>query len=91
VKKEEAENEVFPVPSTLLPTSFRRKRSSSLQFDEIKKHFYVPQTTAAKNMNVGLTLFRKRCKELEITKWPYIKFKIVMSLINDFKIYSYVV
>jgi len=71
VKKQEAENKMFPMPSSLPPTSFRKNRSPSLQFDEIKKHFNVPQTTVVKNMNVGLTILRKRCKELKITKRPY--------------------
>jgi len=41
-KQEEAENKIFPMPSSLPPTSFRKNRSHSFQFDEIKKHFNVP-------------------------------------------------
>jgi len=89
-KEEDVENNVLPMQLTLPPISFRKKRSPLL-FDEIKKHFDVPQTTAAKNMNVGMTILKKRCKELNITKWPYRKFKTLQSLISDFKVCSYVV
>lgn len=70
VKKQEAENEVFPMPSSLPPISSRKKRSPSLQFDEIKSILtFIRRRTIAKNMNVGLTLLRKM--KLKITRWPY--------------------
>jgi len=87
VKKEnEWENQELALPSS--STSIIRKRSSSLQYDDIKKHFDVPLTMAAKKMNVGVTHLKKRCRELNITRWPHRKLRSLMLLIDNLKVYS---
>ncbi|KAK9293217.1 hypothetical protein L1049_021206 [Liquidambar formosana] len=62
-----------------------RSRSTMLELDEIKKHFDVPITKAAKEMKVGLTVLKKRCRELNIMRWPHRKIKSLKSLINSVK------
>ncbi|XP_050254843.1 protein RKD4 [Quercus robur] len=64
-------------------TSSRRKRTTLLELDEIQKHFDVPITKAAKEMNVGLTVLKKRCRELNIMRWPHRKIKSLNSLIKN--------
>ncbi|PNX75714.1 protein RKD2-like [Trifolium pratense] len=83
VKKE---NEEFSIPLTL-PSSnvIMKKKSSLLQFDEIKEHFDVPITMAAKKMNIGVTLLKRRCRELNINRWPHRKLKSLMLLIDNLK------
>jgi hypothetical protein len=78
----------LPSTSSSTSTSIIKKRSSSLQYDDIKKHFDVPLTMAAKKMNVGVTLLKKRCRELNITRWPHRKLRSLMVLIDNLKVYS---
>lgn len=63
-----------------------RSKSVNLELDEIKKHFDVPITKAAKEMNVGLTVLKKRCRELNIMRWPHRKIKSLKSLIDNVKV-----
>ncbi|KDP25768.1 hypothetical protein JCGZ_23923 [Jatropha curcas] len=62
-----------------------RKMSVPLEMEEIKKYFDLPITKAAKEMNVGLTVLKKRCRELNIMRWPHRKLKSLNSLINNVK------
>ncbi|KAJ1388484.1 RWP-RK domain [Sesbania bispinosa] len=82
VKKEENQEVSLALQVT---NSNRKKRSDSLEFDEIKKHFGVPITKAAKEMNVGLTLLKRRCRELNIRRWPHRKLKSLKLLIDNVK------
>ncbi|GAV66183.1 RWP-RK domain-containing protein, partial [Cephalotus follicularis] len=66
----------------------KRNRDSStvaLGFDDISKYFHVPITRAAKEMKVGLTVLKKRCRELNIMRWPHRKIKSLTSLKNNVK------
>ncbi|CAK8567606.1 unnamed protein product [Lathyrus sativus] len=92
VKKEEEEyddnQEQSPLPLPLSScgnSSLIRSKKSSLPYDEIKKHFDVPITLAAKRLNIGLTLLKKRCRELKITRWPHRKLKSLMLLMDNLK------
>ncbi|XP_077229798.1 protein RKD1-like [Tasmannia lanceolata] len=62
-----------------------RSRSNPIEFDEISRYFYVPITQAAKQMNIGLTVLKKRCRELGIKRWPHRKMKSLKSLIHNFQ------
>ncbi|XVF53381.1 hypothetical protein PTKIN_Ptkin05aG0094900 [Pterospermum kingtungense] len=62
-----------------------RKRSAPLELDEIQKYFDFPISKAAKKMKVGLTVLKKRCRELNIMRWPHRKIKSLKSLINNVK------
>jgi len=89
----EGENQelpLLPLPSSSSSTNITRKRSSSLQFDDIRKHFDVPLTMAAKKMNVSVTLLKKRCRELKITRWPHRKLRSLNVLINSLKVFFFV-
>ncbi|KAG6574250.1 Protein RKD4, partial [Cucurbita argyrosperma subsp. sororia] len=61
----------------------RRRKISALGLDEIQKHFHIPITEAAKAMNVGLTVLKRRCRELHIMRWPHRKLKSLNSLITN--------
>ncbi|CAI9092587.1 OLC1v1027872C1 [Oldenlandia corymbosa var. corymbosa] len=63
----------------------RMKSSGLLQFDDIRKYFDVPITKAAKELGVGLTVLKKRCRELNIMRWPHRKIKSLNFLIQNAK------
>ncbi|KAE9604023.1 putative transcription factor Nin-like family [Lupinus albus] len=86
VKKEVDKNNegMLLLPNTNSSSNIK-KRSSALEFDEIKKHFGVPISEAAKEMNVGLTLLKRRCRELNIMRWPHRKLKSLELLIRNVK------
>ncbi|XVE58351.1 hypothetical protein DITRI_Ditri04bG0163100 [Diplodiscus trichospermus] len=62
-----------------------RKRTAPLELEEIQKYFDYPISQAAEEMNVGLTVLKKRCRELNIMRWPHRKIKSLKSLINNVK------
>ncbi|KAA8533589.1 hypothetical protein F0562_030977 [Nyssa sinensis] len=62
-----------------------RSKSATLELDEIQKYFDVPITRAAKELKVGLTLLKKRCRELNIMRWPHRKIKSLKTLIDNVK------
>ncbi|CAN8277607.1 unnamed protein product [Cochlearia groenlandica] len=51
----------------------------------MKNYFYMPITKAAKELNIGLTLLKKRCRELGVTRWPHRKLMSLQTLINNLK------
>ncbi|XP_074566396.1 protein RKD1-like [Curcuma longa] len=56
-------------------------RLNEMGMEEMRKYFSMPITKAAKEMKVGLTLLKKRCRELGIARWPHRKMKSLDSLI----------
>lgn len=64
----------------------QEKSLSCLTFEEVSQYFYMPITQAAKQLNVGLTLLKKRCRELGIPRWPHRKMKSLQTLINNVQV-----
>ncbi|KAM5557588.1 protein RKD3 [Rosa sericea] len=60
-------------------------KSDSLEFEEIKKYFDLPIAKAAKELKVGVTLLKRRCRELNIMRWPHRKIRSLNSLIETLK------
>ncbi|CAN6208168.1 unnamed protein product [Urochloa humidicola] len=60
-----------------------RPEESALTFELVSQYFYMPIMQAARELNVGLTLLKKRCRELGIPRWPHRKMKSLQSLINN--------
>ncbi|KAK1431607.1 hypothetical protein QVD17_08082 [Tagetes erecta] len=61
------------------------RKTRPLELEEIEKHFEMPITMAARKMNVGLTMLKKRCRELNIKRWPHRKLKSIKSLMQNVK------
>lgn len=59
--------------------------SKMLSRKTISQYFYMPITQAAKELNVGLTLLKKRCRELGIRRWPHRKLMSLQTLIKNVK------
>lgn len=65
------------------------RRTTPLELEEIEKHFEMPITLAAQKMKVGLTMLKKRCRELNIKRWPHRKLKSIKSLMQNVKVSSF--
>ncbi|KAE9608859.1 putative transcription factor Nin-like family [Lupinus albus] len=87
IKKEveEKNEEMLCLTNTNSNSSIKKLRSSALEFENIKKHFGVPITEAAKELNIGVTLLKRRCRELNIMRWPHRKLKSLKLLIDNVK------
>lgn len=46
----------------------------------------MPITQAARELDVGLTFLKKRCRELGIPRWPHRKMKSLQSLIDNVQV-----
>ncbi|MQM15420.1 hypothetical protein Taro_048359 [Colocasia esculenta] len=60
-----------------------REEIRAITFDDVSRYFYVPITQAAKELNVGLTQLKKKCRELGIPRWPHRKMKSLQALIKN--------
>lgn len=59
------------------------RNSKKLTRKIISQYFYMPITQAARELNVGLTLLKKRCRQLGIRRWPHRKLMSLQTLINN--------
>lgn len=59
---------------------------TTLSREVISQYFYMPITQAAKELNVGLTLLKKRCRELGIRRWPHRKLMSLQTLITNVQV-----
>ncbi|RZC08321.1 Protein RKD1, partial [Glycine soja] len=49
----------------------------------VSQYFYMPISKAARELNVGLTHLKKRCRELGIQRWPHRKLMSLQTLIKN--------
>ncbi|KAJ4712954.1 RWP-RK domain-containing protein [Melia azedarach] len=49
----------------------------------ISQYFYTTIAKAAKELNVGVTLLKRRCRELGIRRWPHRKLMSIQNLIRN--------
>nr|GMC55316.1 protein RKD1 [Ipomoea batatas] len=59
------------------------KSALMLSKKTISNYFYMPINQAAKELNVGLTQLKKRCRMLGIRRWPHRKLNSLQTLINN--------
>uniref|UniRef100_A0ACD5ZUT0 Uncharacterized protein n=1 Tax=Avena sativa TaxID=4498 RepID=A0ACD5ZUT0_AVESA len=68
----------------VVPMKTDRVRSEkALTFELVSQYFYLPIMQAARELKVGLTALKKRCRELGIPRWPHRKMKSLRALINN--------
>ncbi|XP_013620982.1 PREDICTED: protein RKD2-like [Brassica oleracea var. oleracea] len=63
--------------------------SKALSMETISLYFYMPITQAATELNVGLTLLKRRCRELGFTRWPHRKLISLLALISNVKLQEF--
>ena len=56
---------------------------TALTFELVSKYFYLPISQAAKELNIGLTLLKKKCRELGIPRWPHHQMKSMQTLVRN--------
>ncbi|CAH1437129.1 unnamed protein product [Lactuca virosa] len=59
------------------------KDIASLNLEDLSKYFDLPIIEASKNLKVGLTVLKKKCREFGIPRWPHRKIKSLDGLISD--------
>ncbi|KAJ7523302.1 hypothetical protein O6H91_18G045800 [Diphasiastrum complanatum] len=59
------------------------ERMMEITLDELSQYFHMPITQASKELKVGLTVLKKRCREFGIPRWPHRKLKSLDSLIHN--------
>ncbi|KAK8941637.1 Protein RKD3 [Platanthera guangdongensis] len=61
----------------------RVRKKEDIGFEEVAQHFRVPINIAAKELKIGVTLLKQRCRELNIPRWPCRKLKSLDALIKN--------
>ncbi|MCO5563150.1 hypothetical protein L7F22_016787 [Adiantum nelumboides] len=61
------------------------ERMTEITLHELSQYFSMPINQAAKKLNVGLTVLKKRCREFKIPRWPHRKMKSINCLIDNIK------
>ncbi|KAL6993362.1 hypothetical protein U1Q18_011479 [Sarracenia purpurea var. burkii] len=82
----ELENEESDTASGIVEKKKRRaatKDVARLALADLAKYFDLPIVEASRNLKVGLTVLKKKCREFGIPRWPHRKIKSLDSLIRD--------
>ncbi|OIV93669.1 hypothetical protein TanjilG_16520 [Lupinus angustifolius] len=72
-----------------LPGIMEKKRRAhsdhiaKIALPDLVKYFDVPIIEASRNLNVGLTVLKRKCREFGIPRWPHRKIKSLDGLIHD--------
>ncbi|XWS45642.1 hypothetical protein CRYUN_Cryun15aG0154100 [Craigia yunnanensis] len=61
----------------------RLKDVARIALEDLAKYFDLPIVEAFKNLNVGLTVLKRKCREFGIPRWPHRKIKSLDGLIRD--------
>ncbi|XP_077246861.1 protein RKD5-like isoform X1 [Tasmannia lanceolata] len=56
---------------------------ASIALSDLAKYFDLPITEASRNLKVGLTVLKRKCREFGIPRWPHRKIKSLDTLIHD--------
>lgn len=71
----------------------KKKRADSkdvarIALEDLAKYFDLPIVEASRNLNVGLTVLKRKCREFGIPRWPHRKIKSLDGLIRDLQVLS---
>ncbi|KDP43764.1 hypothetical protein JCGZ_22391 [Jatropha curcas] len=66
----------------------KKKRAATediarIALEDLVKYFGLPIAEASRNLKVGLTVLKKKCREFGIPRWPHRKIKSLDSLIHN--------
>ncbi|KAJ9703913.1 hypothetical protein PVL29_005264 [Vitis rotundifolia] len=66
----------------------KKKRAASedvakIALEDLVKYFDVPMVEASRNLKIGLTVLKRKCREFGIPRWPHRKIKSLDGLIRD--------
>ena len=54
--------------------------------ETMSHYFHLPIDRAAKQLNVGLSVFKQQCRQVGIQRWPYRKLRSLQKMIADFQV-----
>ncbi|XP_059310644.1 protein RKD3-like [Lycium ferocissimum] len=60
-------------------------KQKMLSREAISKYFYMPIIQATKELNIGVTFLKIRCRDLGIRRWPHRKLMSLQTLIKNVK------
>ncbi|XP_059289768.1 protein RKD1-like [Lycium ferocissimum] len=63
----------------------KQRKEKMLSRETISKCFYMPINQATKELNIGVTLLKIRCRDLGIQRWPHRKLMSLQTLIKNVK------
>lgn len=71
----------------------KKKRAASediarIALEDLAKYFDLPILEASRNLKVGLTVLKKKCREFGIPRWPHRKIKSLDGLIHELQVFS---
>ena len=66
-----------------------KEHIAKIELSDLAKYFDVPIIEASRNLNVGLTVLKRKCRELGIPRWPHRKIKSLDGLIHDLQVLSF--
>ncbi|XP_024519131.1 TPR-containing protein DDB_G0280363-like [Selaginella moellendorffii] len=77
-------NDLVDVSNKVTCSGFRgpTERMMDISLEDLSRYFTMPITQASKELKVGLTVLKKRCREFGIPRWPHRKLKSLESLIH---------
>lgn len=59
------------------------ERIARIALADLAKYFDLPIVEASRNLKVGLTVLKRKCREFGIPRWPHRKIKSLDTLIRD--------
>ncbi|KAI4327835.1 hypothetical protein L6164_020252 [Bauhinia variegata] len=76
------------VDESLTGNTEKKRRAATahikkIDLPELVKYFGMPIVEASRNLNVGLTVLKRKCREFGIPRWPHRKIKSLDNLIHD--------
>ena len=65
------------------------KHVATLGLEDLAKYFDLPIVEASKQLKVGLTVLKKKCRQFGIPRWPHRKIKSLDCLIHDLQVHFF--
>jgi hypothetical protein len=81
--------EVSPQGNGATPAKAKGKKKTAIAWDlvqfrrEVQTAFHLPITDAAKALGLCVTELKKRCREIQVPRWPYRKIASIEKLIES--------
>ena len=63
-----------------------KRNNTDISYSKLSNYFSMPITQAAKELKVGRTVLKKKCREFGIPRWPHRKMKSLESLIHNVQV-----
>ncbi|GAU29824.1 hypothetical protein TSUD_223690 [Trifolium subterraneum] len=72
-----------PEPAERKKKRATRDHVANITVSDLVKYFDMPLLEASKNLKIGTTVLKRKCRELGLPRWPHRKIKSLDSLIDN--------